>query len=86
MNHEITLRQAVLGDEVEVEGLNENLKLGIPAGTQPGSEFELKELGAPISGSKYRGSLIVRIQVQLPKDLNEEQRKDFEKLMTDLGQ
>ena len=41
----ISFPQASLGDEIKVPTLNSNVMLTIPAGTQTGKQFRLKEKG-----------------------------------------
>ncbi len=43
----ISFSQAALGDEVKVPTVHGNVKLKIPAGTQTGTTFRLREKGAP---------------------------------------
>jgi molecular chaperone DnaJ len=78
--------QAALGDEVEVPTLGgEAAKLRVPAGTQHGKTFRLKEKGIPYIGSGRKGDQHVRVRVVIPTDLNEEQRKLFLDLAKSLG-
>ena len=82
----INFVQAALGDELEVPTLGgDTAKLRIPAGTQHGKVFRLKEKGIPYLGSSRRGDQHVRIRVVTPTDLNEEQKKLFLQLAKSLG-
>ena len=77
----IDLATAVLGGEVKVEALSGNVMLKIPAGTQPGQMFRLAGRGMPDLKKKGKFSnLMVRINVQIPKNLTEEQKQLFEKI------
>jgi len=77
----IDLATAVLGGEVKVETLSGNVLLKIPPGTQPGRMFRLAGCGMPDLKKKGRFSnLMVKVSVQIPKDLTDDQRKFFEKL------
>ena len=76
----IDLAAAVLGGEVKVETLSGNVLLKIPPGTQPGRIFRLAGRGMPDLKKKGKFSnLLVRINVQIPQDLTDAQRKFFEK-------
>ena len=77
----IDLTTAVLGGEVTVNTPAGNVLLKIPAGTQPGQVFRLAGKGMPILRQPgLFGNLMVKIKVQIPKNLSREQRKLFEQL------
>ena len=88
-NVPITFVQAALGADVDVPVLDESAKgrLGkisykIPEGTQPGTEFRLKGKGIPSVRSSVRGDMIIHVTVEVPKNLNKEQKdalRDFAK-------
>ena len=79
--YEATLEpwQAVLGTELEVPTLEGNRRLKIPAGTQGGQRFRLRERGLP-AASGARGDLYVAAQIAIPKTVSDEQRKLWEQL------
>lgn len=74
----ISLAIAILGGDVEVSTLSGNVKMKIPAGTQPGKIFRLKEKGMPDVHSYTRGDQLVRVNVDIPADLNPQERKLIE--------
>lgn len=78
----LTFAQAALGTEVSIPtlGKDEDEKLKIPAGTQSGSIFRIKNKGMPILGGRGRGDLFVGASVVTPKSLTREQRKLLEQL------
>jgi curved DNA-binding protein len=77
----IDLTTAVLGGEVLVATPAGSVMLKIPAGTQPDQVFRLAGKGMPILRQKgLSGNLMVKIKVQIPKNLSREQRKLFEQL------
>jgi curved DNA-binding protein len=77
----VDLITAVLGGEVEVETPAGRVMLKIPAGTQPGQKIRLTGRGMPVMKQKGAfGDLYVTIRVELPKKLNDTQRRLFEKL------
>ncbi len=77
----LPLTTAVLGGEARVETLDGAVTMTIPAGTQNGRRFRLRGKGMPRLGqTEERGDLFVRVQVELPEDLSDEEREIFERL------
>lgn len=77
----VDLYTAVLGGTVNVNTPGGNVVLTIPAGTQPGQMIRLAGRGMPVLREPNTfGDLFVRVKVQLPRKLNDEQRALFEKL------
>lgn len=73
---EVDLKTAVLGGEVSVPALDGPVRLKIPAGTQPGTVFRLKEKGI-YRKNGMRGDEHVVVKVKIPKGLSDEQREGF---------
>ncbi|HOM02460.1 MAG TPA: molecular chaperone DnaJ [Acetivibrio sp.] len=71
----ITFTQAALGAEIEVPTLDGKVKLVIPEGTQTGSIFKLKGKGIPFIRGSGRGDQHVKVNVEVPKKLNEKQKE-----------
>jgi DnaJ-class molecular chaperone len=73
---------AVLGGEAEVQTLSgKPARLKIPALTQNNQVFRLKGYGMPAVGkADEKGDLYARVEVQLPTQLTDEQRKHYEAL------
>ncbi|MGC9363351.1 MAG: molecular chaperone DnaJ [Fidelibacterota bacterium] len=80
VNLHITPAEAVLGTEIEVPTLNGRVKLVIPAGTQNGKMLRLKQKGIPHLHQHGRGDQIVRIQVDIPKNPGNQERKLYHEL------
>jgi curved DNA-binding protein len=77
----LDLYTAVLGGEAIVPMLKGKVKLKIPPETQSGRSFRLKGHGMPnIKQSDERGDLFVRILVQIPQELTDEEIALFEEL------
>ncbi len=74
---------AALGGDVKVPTLTGEESLKIPAGTASGKIFKLKGLGVPSLGtSSVRGDQYLRVEIDVPAQLNSEQKKilqDFAK-------
>lgn len=71
----ISMVQAALGDEVEVETLDGKVKLTILEGTQTGTSFRLRGRGFPKLRGYGKGDQNVRVTVQTPKNLSAEQKE-----------
>jgi curved DNA-binding protein len=79
----VDLYTAVLGGTVTFSTLAGDVKLTIPAGTQPGQKIRLAGRGLPkVKDHQTFGDLFAVIKVDLPKKLTDKQRKLFEELKT----
>ncbi len=77
----VDLYTAVLGGEVEVPTLDRAVVLTIPAGTQNGKTFRLRGLGMPeLKNPDQRGDILAVVEVQLPTNLSDEEKRLFEEL------
>lgn len=80
----INFAQAVQGDQIEIETLEGDKKLVIPAGTQSHQEFRLKGLGVPYLRGNGRGHHYVQVIVDVPKKLSRKGKKLLEELKEEL--
>lgn len=71
----ITFVQAALGDEIEVPTLDGKVMYSVPAGTQTGTVFRLREKGISKMRGNSRGDQYVKVTVEVPKKLNEKQKE-----------
>lgn len=79
--------QAALGATVTVPTLDGGeQELEVPAGTQPGTVMVLGGKGMPVLGRERRGDQRVVVNVIVPRNLSEEQRKLTERLSATLGE
>jgi molecular chaperone DnaJ len=85
LNLDINVAQAVLGADVPVPTIDGEERLKIPAGTQPGKVFHLRNKGVPYVRRNGRGDQLVIVNVAIPSKLTKEQRELFEKLAESLG-
>jgi curved DNA-binding protein len=77
----IDLYTAVLGGKVKIETPGNSATLTIPSGTQQGQTFRLTGQGMPkIRSPKSSGDLYARVKIELPRKLNDEQRRLFTEL------
>ncbi len=75
----ITFVQAALGGDIDVPTIHGKVKMTVPEGTQPGTEFRLRGKGIPSLRSKTPGDQFVTIVVEVPKNLSGEQKQILEK-------
>ena len=77
----INLAEAALGSEKLVPTLGEeDAKIKVPAGTQPGAQFRLRGKGVPRLDNGRRGDLRVMVNLQVPRSVTAQQRKLLEEL------
>jgi DnaJ-class molecular chaperone len=76
----VPLATVILGGEVTLPTLDGNLSLKIPPETQNGKLFRLAGKGMPQLGNAKHGSMFAKVNVVLPTNLTEEERRLFEKL------
>jgi molecular chaperone DnaJ len=69
----ISFAQAALGTSLTLETLDGDEDLVIPAGTQPGREFTLRQRGVPHLQGRGRGDLIARVRVDIPTRLSDDE-------------
>ena len=70
----LSFTQAALGCQVEVPTLNGLADLRIPAGTQHGQLFRLRNQGLPGLQSGRKGGQLVQVLIEIPRKLNKEQQ------------
>ncbi|MEW9104003.1 molecular chaperone DnaJ [Paenibacillus sp.] len=71
----LTFAQAALGDEIEIPTLTEKVKLKIPAGTQTGTFFRLRNKGVPRLRGSGQGDQHVKVVIVTPTKLSDEQKE-----------
>lgn len=74
----ISMVDAALGTEIDVETVDGTVTMKVPAGTQSGTDFKLSGHGVPHLRGDKRGAHIVSIIVDIPKKLSKKQRKLLE--------
>lgn len=82
MDLPVSMYEAALGADIVVCAPNgKELKLKLPAGTQPGKTFRFKGMGAPdVKQKGQTGSFYVKVVVDVPTDLTDEERETLERL------
>lgn len=80
----IPMVKAALGGNVDVPVIDGNRKeIAIPAGTQTGQLFRLKNLGMPGLRAGARGDLVVEVNVETPVNLTKKQKDLLQQLDAD---
>ena len=84
----ISMVQAALGAEIEVDGIyeDEQVTIRIPEGCQPDQTVRVKNHGMPRLNSEARGDLYAHVNVEIPKKLTKKERELLEKLADVMGQ
>jgi DnaJ-class molecular chaperone len=82
----ITLGEALLGGEVEVDTLRGRMILTIPPGTQQAQTFRLAGQGMPRLKGEGSGDLFARVKVVLPGKLEGRQLKAAEEFLRQIAQ
>jgi molecular chaperone DnaJ len=83
---DLTMTEAALGTRVNVPTLDGELELELAPGTQPGEVRTLRGRGMPVLQGFGRGDHRVLVNVAVPRQLSEEQRKllaEFERTADD---
>lgn len=80
----ISVPEAALGARIEVPTVEGKAQLKIPAGTESGQKFRLRERGFPsLRNPNLRGDQFVEVKISLPRVISEETKENlrqFEKL------
>ncbi|MBR2741772.1 DnaJ domain-containing protein [Candidatus Saccharibacteria bacterium] len=74
----VSMVDAALGCEIEVETVDGPIRMKVPAGTQSGTPFKLSGHGVPFRSDGDRGPHIVTVIVETPKNLSRKQKELLE--------
>ena len=78
--YKIPFTMAALGGSIDVKTIDGQVKLKIPAGTESGKKFILRNKGVTRLRANGRGNQIVQVTVNVPTKLNRKQKKLLEDL------
>lgn len=80
----ISVSEAALGAKIEVPTVEGKAQLKIPAGTESGQKFRLRERGFPsLRNPSLRGDEFIEVKIAMPRVISEETKellRQFEKL------
>lgn len=74
----ISMIDAALGTEIDVETVDGKVRMKVPAGTQSGTDFKLSGHGVPHLQRDSRGAHIVQVVVDTPTKLSRKQKELLE--------
>lgn len=76
----LSMVDAALGTEIDVDTVDGTVRMKIPAGTQSGTDFKLTGHGVPHLRNPKRGDHIVTVHVDTPTKLNRKQKELLQQL------
>ncbi len=83
----VSYLQAILGCNLQVNTVDGQEELTIPAGTQPNTVLTLENKGVPKLGNPVsRGNHLITVKINIPTKVNSEERELLEKLATVRGE
>lgn len=82
----ISFPEAALGAEIGVPTLDGEIKYDIPAGTQTGSQFKIKNEGIKNVRGSGKGNLYFNVYVDVPKDLTDREREILKDYAKEIGE
>lgn len=72
---------AILGGKLPVKAIDKTININIPAGTDSGKTFRLKEMGMPnYADPKKRGDAYVTVNITVPKGLSPQEAETLEQI------
>ena len=84
-NEHISMIDAALGTEIEVDTVDGPVKMKVPIGTQSGTDFKLSGHGVPRLSGGLRGAHIVTVVVDTPSKLSSKQKSLLEQFKKETG-
>ncbi len=84
----VSIVQASLGAEIEVDGIFEDEKVAvrIPEGCQHGQVVRTRGFGMPRFRSSARGDLFTHVNIEVPRKLSKRERELLEQLAEEMGE
>lgn len=76
---DVKLSDALLGASYDVETLDGNVSVKIPAGLQMGEILRIRDKGIPFRGSR-RGDFLIQTVIKVPKKLSKKEKEAAEQL------
>tara|TARA_B100000749_G_scaffold122825_1_gene93925 strand:- start:175740 stop:176714 length:975 start_codon:yes stop_codon:yes gene_type:complete len=76
----ISFVDAIIGKEVKIPTLQGRASLVVPPGTHAGQVFRLKGKGFPSLKSNERGDMLVKVSIDVPKNLSKEDLETVKQL------
>ena len=73
-------------EEVDIPTLDGRMSFTIKEGTQPGDILRVRGKGIPYLNGRGTGDLLLKIVVEVPKNLNKEQKEALKRFSESLGE
>ena len=86
LDYPVSFAQAALGCKLVVPTIDGDVEYDLPAGTQPGTVFRLRGKGIPVVNGRGRGDQFVNVTVQVPTNLNADQRQALLSFAQSMGE
>lgn len=77
---DLSIAKAALGTSIAIEGLDGEVEITVPPGTQPGAVIEVAGRGMPGLRGSRRGNIRAVVSVHVPERLDQDQRAALESL------
>jgi curved DNA-binding protein len=79
----ISVWDAITGSKFSIKSLEgKDLEISVPRGTQPETILSCRGEGLPNVRTKQKGNLMIRIKIEIPRNLSSSQMSSIEKLKT----
>ncbi len=82
----VSFVQAALGARLTIPTIDGDVEYELPAGTQPGTVFRLRNKGFPSLNGRGRGDQFVTIHISVPQNLNGKQREALQAFAEAMGE
>jgi molecular chaperone DnaJ len=83
---EVPVLAAITGARIEVDTLDGPATVSVPPGTRAGTLLRVKEAGVPNLGRRGRGDLVLQVDLEVPRKLSREDRRQVEELAERRGE
>ena len=80
-NLTLSIPEAVLGTTVSIPTIDDEVKIKIEPGTQPGKILRLRGKGLPQYGTNKTGDLLVKVNIFVPKNISSSEKKLMQQLL-----
>jgi molecular chaperone DnaJ len=81
----VSMVEAALGADIDIDTVDGPIKMKIPAGTQSGTDFKLSNHGVPHLRGNTRGAHIVTVNVETPQNISKRQKELLEEFKSAAG-
>jgi DnaJ-class molecular chaperone len=84
-DHVVSAWDAMIGSDIDIRTLDgKQLKITVPSGTQPDTVLSCRGEGLPDVRSRQRGNLLIKIKVEVPRNLTPTQISRIQQIKNEL--